>query len=238
MNAAADKTVPPLRGISSMATKALLGELCVRFFAVSGVSVRIESVGGVDAAKRIQNGEVFDMVLLAADALQRLMEAGHVVAGSRCDWAYSNVAVAVPEGHVHAPIATEEQLKAAVLAANKLSYSTGPSGNYLSQLFAQWGLLETLQPRIVVPPPGVPVANLLAEGKVDLGFQQRSELIHQAGISLLGDLPAEVAYTTIFSAGLGTGVLHDPIRQQAAREFFQFIAADQQHSCRQSFGMR
>jgi molybdate transport system substrate-binding protein len=238
MNAAAYKTVPPLRGISSMATKALLGELCVRFFAVSGVSVRIESVGGVDAAKRIQNGEVFDMVLLAADALQRLMEAGHVAAGSRCDWAYSNVAVAVPEGHVQAPIATEEQLKAVVLAANKLSYSTGPSGNYLSQLFAQWGLLETLQSRIVVPPPGVPVANLLAEGKVDLGFQQRSELIHQAGISLLGDLPAEVAYTTIFSAGLGTGVLHDPIRQQAAREFFQFIAADQQHSCRQSFGMR
>lgn len=237
MNTAADKTTPPLRGISSMATRALLGELCVRFFAVSGVSVHIESVGGVDAAKRIQNGEVFDMVLLAADALQRLMEAGHVAAGSRCDWAYSNVAVAVPEGHVQAPIATEEQLKAAVLAANKLSYSTGPSGNYLSQLFAQWGLLETLQPRIVVPPPGMPVANLLAEGKVDLGFQQRSELIHQAGISLLGDLPAEVAYTTIFSAGLGTGVLHDPIRQQAAREFFQFIAADQQHSCRQSFGM-
>jgi molybdate transport system substrate-binding protein len=238
MNTAADKTAPPLRGISSMATRALLGELCIRFFAASGVSVHIESVGGVDAAKRIQNGEVFDMVLLVADALQRLMEAGHLAAGSRCDWAYSNVAVAVPEGHVHAPIATEEQLKAAVLAANKLSYSTGPSGNYLSQLFAQWGLLETLQPRIVVPPPGVPVANLLAEGKVDLGFQQRSELIHQAGISLLGDLPAEVAYTTIFSAGLGTGVLHDPIRQQAAREFFQFIAADQQHSCRQSFGMR
>ena len=221
-----------------MATKALLGELCVKFFAASGIAVHIESVGGVDAAKRIQNGEVFDMVLLASDAIQRLMEAGHVAADSRCDWAYSNVAVAVPEGHVQPPVATAEQLKAAVLAANKLSYSTGPSGHYLSQLFAQWGLLDTLQPRIVVPPPGVPVASLLAEGKVDLGFQQRSELIHQAGISLLGDLPAEVAYTTVFSAGVGAAALHDPVRQQAVREFFQFIAAAQQHPCRQSFGMR
>jgi len=79
---------------------------------------------------------------------------------------------------------------------------------------------------------------LLAEGKVDLGFQQRSELIHQAGISLLGDLPAEVAYTTVFSAGVGAAALHDPVRQTAVREFFQFIAADQQHTCRDSFGMR
>jgi molybdate transport system substrate-binding protein len=233
-----DKQVLALRGISSMATKALLGELCVRFFAASGISVHIESVGGVDATKRVQSGESFDMVLLASEAIQRLMEAGHVAADSHCDWAYSNVAVAVPEGHVHPPIATAEQLKAAVLAANTLSYSTGPSGNYLAQLFAQWGLLETLQPRILVPPAGVPVASLLAEGKVDLGFQQRSELMHQAGISLLGDLPAEVAYTTVFSAGVGAAAWNDPVRQAAVREFFQFIAADQQLACRQSFGMR
>jgi molybdate transport system substrate-binding protein len=155
------------------------------------------------------------MVLLASEAIQRLMGAGHVAADSRCDWAYSNVAVAVPEGHVHPPITTAEQLKAAVLAATKLSYSTGPSGNYLAQLFAQWGLLETLQPRILVPPAGVPVASLLA-----------------------GDLPAEVAYTTVFSAGVGAAAWNDPVRQAAVREFFQFIAADQQLACRQSFGMR
>jgi molybdate transport system substrate-binding protein len=233
-----DKQVLALRGISSMATKALLGELCVRFFAASGISVHIESVGGVDATKRVQSGESFDMVLVASDAIQRLSDAGHVAADSRCDWAYSNVAVAVPQGHAQPPIDTEAQLKMAVLKASKLSYSTGPSGIYLSQLFAQWGMLDTLKPRILVPPAGVPVASLLAEGKVDLGFQQRSELIHQAGISLLGDLPAEVAYTTVFSAGVGAAALHDPVRQTAVREFFQFIAADQQHTCRDSFGMR
>ena len=59
-----------------------------------------------------------------------------------------------------------------------------------------------------------------------------------AFMALLGDLPAEVAYTTVFSAGVGSAALHDPVRQAAVREFFQFIAADQQHPCRQSFGMR
>jgi len=73
-----------LRGISSMATKALLAELTTRFLATTGLTVQIESVGGVDAAKRVQSGEAFDMVLLSSDALQRLMEAGHVQANSDC----------------------------------------------------------------------------------------------------------------------------------------------------------
>ncbi|MFM7697082.1 MAG: substrate-binding domain-containing protein, partial [Limnohabitans sp.] len=95
-----------LRGISSMATKALLEELTSRYFSVSGIHVQIESLGGVDAAKRVQDGEPFDMVLLACDALQRLMQAGYLQMQSQCNWAHSSVAVAVPVGHVLPPIAT------------------------------------------------------------------------------------------------------------------------------------
>jgi molybdate transport system substrate-binding protein len=178
------------------------------------------------------------MVLLSSDALQRLMEAGHVQANSDCDWAYSNVAVAVPAGHAIPPIHTAAELKQLVLAANKLSYSTGPSGHYLSQLFSQWGIADALKQRIVVPPPGVPVASLLAQGEVDVGFQQRSELMHQPGIALVGDLPDEVAHTTVFSAGVGLAAVNDPARLQAVRDFFHFISAQEQSDCRSSFGMR
>ncbi len=57
-------------------------------------------------------------------------------------------------------------------AAPSLSYSTGPSGVYLEKLFKHWEILEEIRPRIVVPPPGVPVGALVAEGRVALGFQQ------------------------------------------------------------------
>lgn len=227
-----------LHGISSMATKALLAELSTRFLAATGLTVQIESVGGVDAAKRVQSGEAFDMVLLSSDALQRLIETGHVQANSDCDWAYSNVAVAVPAGHAIPAIHTAEELKQLVLTANKLSYSTGPSGHYLSQLFSQWGIADALKQRIVVPPPGVPVASLLAQGEVDVGFQQRSELMHQPGIALVGDLPDEIAYTTVFSAGVGLAAVNDLARLQAVRDFFHFISAQEQSDCRLSFGMR
>jgi len=226
-----------LRGISSMATKALLHALSRQFLADTGIQVSIESVGGVDAAKRVEGGESFDMVFLAADAIERLQANGHLQTGSRCDWVRSSVAVAVPVGAPQPHIDTEEQLKAVVNAAGKLSYSTGPSGNYLATLFERWGMLDTLRPRIVVPPPGVPVAKLLAEHQVDLGFQQRSELLHQPGVCVLGDLPPEVAYMTVFSAGAGSAAAHDAVRLQAVMDFFEFISADKQRACKQSFGM-
>ena len=226
-----------LTGISSMATKALLTDLCKQYLDKTGVPVHIESVGGVDAAKRVQAGEVFDLVLLAADAIARLQDAGHVLAGSRCDWVDSPVAVAV-SFHVTPPdISSEAHLRAAVLAAPSLSYSTGPSGSYLEKLFTRWGVMDELKPRILVPPPGTPVGLLLAQGKVALGFQQRSELMNQAGITLIGDLPPEVACITRFSAAMGAGAAQDEARSQAARSFMQYLASPEQRDCKRRHGM-
>ena len=55
-----------------MATRALLAELAPACAASAGVTLSVESVGGVDAAKRVRQGEAFDLVILAADALDAL----------------------------------------------------------------------------------------------------------------------------------------------------------------------
>ena len=220
-----------------MATKSLLADMCAQYLDKTGVPVHIESVGGVDATKRVQAGETFDLVLLAADAIARLQDAGHVLAGSRCDWVDSPVAVAVPSQVAPPDISSEAQLRAAVLAAPSLSYSTGPSGSYLEKLFTRWGVMDELKPRILVPPPGTPVGLLLAQGKVALGFQQRSELMNQAGITLIGDLPPEVSCITRFSSALGAGAAQDEARSQAARSFMQYLASTEQRDCKRRHGM-
>ncbi len=81
--------------ISSMATRKLLGELIDK---LAGAPVTVESVGGVDAARRVAAGEVFDAVVLGADAIDRLITDGQVRAGSRVDLVRSGVAVAVRSG--------------------------------------------------------------------------------------------------------------------------------------------
>ena len=226
-----------LRGISSMATKALLSDLTQAFQAQTGVQVQIESVGGVDAAKRVQAGEAFDMVLLGSDAIERLVASGHLQTGSRHDWVRSPVAVAVQAGAPRPDISNEAALKAAVLASPTVSYSTGPSGVYLEKLFQRWGIADVVKARIVVPPPGTPVGALVANGQAALGFQQLSELIALPGIDVLGTLPADVAFITTFSSGIPSVVANDAVRVSAVQKFLQFLASAAVEDVKRKQGM-
>jgi molybdate transport system substrate-binding protein len=190
-----------IRGISSMATRQVLGELAAQFSQRSGVEVVIESVGGVDAARRVAAGECFDVVMLASDAIDRLIAAGHLAA-PRVDLVRSPMAVAVREGAARPDISSGDAVKRAVEAAARLAYSTGPSGAHLQRLFERWGMAEAAQSRLVQAPPGVPVGVLVADGRAEIGFQQWSELMHQPGIVVLGTLPEDIAFITTFSAAL------------------------------------
>jgi molybdate transport system substrate-binding protein len=189
--------------ISSMATRQLLSDLVTLFERqTAAAKVSVESVGGVDAAKRVRAGEAFDAVVLAADTIDQLSAEGHVVAGSRVDIVKSGVSVAVRAGAARPDIGSEEAVKRAVLSARSLSCSTGPSGVHLAKLFERWGIADEIKARLVQAPPGVPVGSLVAEGKVELGFQQLSELINLPGIDVLGPLPPSTQIITTFSAGI------------------------------------
>jgi molybdate transport system substrate-binding protein len=220
--------------ISSMATKALLADLVNAFTQQNpDTTVTVTSVGGVDAAKRVQAGESFDIVALASDAIEKLAAGGFVVGSTRTDMVHSAVAVAVRTGAPLPDIGSEAALRAAVLAAPTLGYSTGPSGVQLAALFERWGIAQQIAPRIVVPPPGTSVASLIAQGKVALGFQQRSEMVGAADIEVIGGLPEAVQIMTTFSAACSSACT----QAKAVQAFLHFAASPGTAALKQRHGM-
>jgi molybdate transport system substrate-binding protein len=216
-----------------MATRLLLAQLLADWQAQGGAAAAMESMGGVDAARRVQAGEAFDLVILAADAMAKLDAAGCLVPGSRVDLVLSGTSVAVPAGADLPDISSEAAVRAAVLAAPSLSYSTGPSGVALARLFERWGIAEQIKGRILTPPPGTPVAQLLAQGQVALGFQQLSELIHAPGIAIVGPMPADIAIDTVFTGAVRQG----SARLDDTRALLAFMASPQADAAKRRQGM-
>ncbi len=223
----------PLKLISSMAAREVLAQLVAQHQRATGQPVTAEAAGGVDVAKRVQAGEAVDVVVLASNAIEKLIAEGRLLAGSRVDLAQSGVAVAVRAGSARPDIATEDAVRRAVLAARTLSYSTGPSGVYLEKLFERWGILEQIRGRIVVPPPGVPVGSLVASGAAELGFQQLSELISLPGVEVVGPLPPAIQTVTTFSGGIS--VRCDA--PEAARALLAYMASPAALAAKRAHGM-
>ena len=222
-----------LHVLSSMATKQLLNELVALYQLTTFGPVRVESVGGVDAAKRVQAGGVFDVVALAANAVMQLQQAGKITEGSCRDLVTSGVAIAVRSGAVAPDVASEEAVKQAVLNAKSIGYSTGPSGVQLAKLFERWGIADHIASRIVQAKPGVPVAASIASGDVELGFQQLSEMLGAPGIAVLGVLPPAIEIITTFSAGVASNAP----QAAKAQALIDFMASPAAAECIRRNGM-
>jgi molybdate transport system substrate-binding protein len=128
---------------------------------------------------------------------------------------------------------SEDAVKRAVLAAQHIGYSTGPSGDHLLGLFERWGIGAAVKDRLVQARPGIPVASLVAGGEADLGFQQLSELLNVEGVDVVGLLPESIQGTTTFSGG----VARASTRSDRVREVFAFMASPAVAAIKRTHGM-
>jgi len=222
-----------ITGISSMAMRHVLAELGDAYEQQSGQPVAIVAVGGVDAARRVDDGEAFDFVVLAADVIEQLAAGARVHVGSRTDLARSALAIAVAAGATRPDVSSESAIRDAVLRARNIGHSTGPSGAHIVRLFERWGIADAIAMRIVQAPPGMPVGTLVARGDVEIGFQQLSELMHLPGIDVIGLLPEEIQVETLFSAAVCT-VSNYPA---AAKAWLSFLASPEADAAKRRHGM-
>ena len=170
---------------------------------------------------RLDRGEPADVVILAAEALDKLVESGKVAPGSRTDLVRSEIGLAVRSGAPRPDISTVEALKKTLLDAKSIAYSASASGTYIAaEMYRKLGLHEQVMPksqRIV----SERVARVVARGDAEIGFQQVSELVNVPGADFVGTIPAEVQRVTIFSAGIAS----KPQAPEVARDLIRFLVS-------------
>jgi len=224
----------PLKGISSMATSQLLKHLAEAYEAETGQEVAIESVGGVDAAKRVADGEIFDFAVLASNAIDKLFDQAVLMHGSKRDFVCSTTAVAVRAGAAAPSIESEASLRKLIESSTAVGYSTGPSGVAILELLARWSITNTsTTPRLVQAKPGTPVGQMIAAGDVTIGFQQMSELINIPGIQVVGPMPPGLEIETIFAGA----ICKSSSAPDSAQQFLHFLCAPQADTQKRLHGM-
>ena len=151
---------------------------------------------------RLERGEPIDVVILASSALEDLLKQGKVRAASRVDLVQSKTGMAVKAGAPKPDISTLDGFKSAVLAAKSIGYSDSASGVYLTtELFPKLGIWDQIKAKSRKI-EAIPVGNFVANGEVEIGFQQISELKPVKGIEIVGELPPGAQRVTIFAAGI------------------------------------
>jgi len=210
-----------IKVLASNAIKEAYLELAPQFEKASEHKVATTWAGTVDIMKRMAAGEAFDLVIMAAPSIDELIKQGTIATGSRVDLVKSGVGVAVRAGAPKPDISSGDAVKKALLSAKSIGLSTGPSGVYVAGLFQRMGIADEIKPKLKQTPPGVPVGTIIASGEAEIGFQQVSELIHVAGISYIGPLPADIQHITVFSGGIHTGAK----QAEQAKALVKFITA-------------
>lgn len=204
--------------LCSNALKAVMEELAPRFEKATEHKLVI-TYGSTNPLKaRIVKGEAFDLTILGEAAIDDLVNQGKLVAATRVVVARSGLGVAIRKGATKPDISTTEAFKRTLLNAKSIAYlNDGLTGTYLKVLFQRLGIAENMQSKH----KGARGAEAVANGEVELGVTQMSEILYQTGAELVGPLPPEIQNYTNFPGAVSAGAR----QPDAAKALLNYLAS-------------
>jgi len=191
-----------IRLFASGALKEAYLEIIPAFEKASGHKVRLEWSSTTEIRKRVSAGEIHDLVILGDSGTEALIREGKLVGATRVVFAKSGISIAVRAGAPRPDISSAEALRKALLAARSVGYSQGASGTYLVGMFQKLGVYDQVKAKANIAGANIPVGDKVATGETEIGFHQLSELLPVKGIDIIGPLPPELQYLTVFSGAL------------------------------------
>ena len=209
--------------------------LCLPLSSVSGAEVSVLSAGAVEPgmhafaelvkrelghdlkirfntapqiAKRLADGEIYDILISPPAVIDKAMQEGKTAAAGRSVVGRVGAGITVRSGAEAPDVSSVESFKKALIEAESLVYNTASTGLYLDRLFVQMGIADQLKPKTTRYPNGAAVLEHVIAGKGrEIGFGALTEirLYTSQGLQLVGPLPAEIQNYTRYDAALMRG---------------------------------
>ncbi|MDE2370881.1 MAG: substrate-binding domain-containing protein [Burkholderiales bacterium] len=172
---------------------------------------------------RVRRGESVDVLLMVGSGMDALIGEDCFTAITRRDIATSKIGVAVRSGQPAPDIATVDALRRCLLAATSIGYSEGASGSYVGgSLFDALGIAPEVAAKAHVVLGQKFVGEAVADGDVEIGIQQLSELRLVPGITIVGPLPSEVQHVSLVSGAVSSKARNPEL----ACRFLDFLCSD------------
>ena len=223
--------MPTIKVLSGGAMRPLMREAIPLFERTNAATIDTEFRLTSALKKAIEDGAAFDVAVLPRPELDDLVEQGAIASASAADVARSAVGLAVRAGTPKPDIGSVTALRHALLQAQSLAYSDGPSGAFTAALLEKLGIAEQMRPKTKLT--GEPVAELIACGEAEIGKQQIVAILPIKGAELVGPLPGELQNVIVYAAGLASRA-SNPV---PARAFISFMATDEAKQLMRACGL-
>jgi molybdate transport system substrate-binding protein len=154
------------------------------------------------------SGDEADVVILPAPVVTMLTGTGVLAAGSAVDVARVGIGVVVRAGTALPDISNVAAFRQLLRNAHSIVYPDpseaggGSAGLAIARMIDKLGLTETVKPKLNVKSAIGGGVALVANGAVEIGIFNVSEIMPVKGAALVGRLPAELQNYIVFDAAI------------------------------------
>jgi len=226
----------PLKLLSAGAVKRGVADIAAAYQRASGNTVEVEFTQVPKMRKRIAAGEMADVVVATAGAMDAFAAAGKIVAATRALVGRSRVGVVVHKAASAPDVSDVASFKRVLLASTAVVHNDASSGLYVATLIETLGLKAPLGNRVVVVDSGSAIMSKVAElGPGAIGMGQISEIrvmiAKGCAVKLAAPLPDEIQNVSTYYAAATRDAPHAlalvrELTSDAAKEIFAATGID------------
>jgi molybdate transport system substrate-binding protein len=198
---------------------------------VATASAASQGTGSNTIAAQLRRGVHADVVILAREGLNELIEEGRIVNGTEVDLARVPLGAAVRAGTPKPDLGTVEAFKRALLDA-RLIVVASTSGIYLTtEIFPRLGIADKISVKVVSR--SAEATSMVAAGDADIAVLPVSAFTSVPGIEFAGRVPNEAQLVLVFTAATVSG----SNQPAAAKRLIEFLASERTSAAIEKSGM-